>query len=379
MDPLFTTSPDEAPKCRRPKRHRRSFERLEGRTLPTGVPAIVSIPAPSLFALGDFNGDGRIDLAYGTGVGLSVFQGTGDGTFAPPVTYLAGSNVVSLAAVDLNGDGRPDLVAGTGGTIAVLLGTGDGTFGLVIFVQVADGPLALFIASFSLQMLGKTPSLPLVATLLTTTLEETPAEPFAIVATAALPNQPIPDDHKDGGPSAAALPNQPIPDDHKDGGPSKKSDLVGQDDPRTPPTSTLSTLARVLYGLDEKFERVRHEASQDRHQTGVAERSLVTLDAVLIRWSPIVATLGGPLRSLSGGLIRVGIHAARLVDTALEAISVDSDEHSPRESENPATPAGRDPMPTVPAATSLGILAVARVVADGPRHRPRRHRFRAIG
>ena len=88
---------------------------------------------------GDFNGDGRVDLAVagnnvaGAGI-VSVLLGNGDGTFQRPVTIAAGINdVTALVAGDFDGDGRVDLaVAGNNvagaGVVAVLLGDGDGTF-----------------------------------------------------------------------------------------------------------------------------------------------------------------------------------------------------------------------------------------------------------
>jgi hypothetical protein len=89
--------------------------------------------APYCVAIGDLNGDGRLDLATANEESntVSVLLGNGDGTFGPKSDYGAGSNPFSVAIGDLNGDGKPDLaVANAGsGTVSVLMGSGDGSFG----------------------------------------------------------------------------------------------------------------------------------------------------------------------------------------------------------------------------------------------------------
>ncbi|WP_210268349.1 MULTISPECIES: VCBS repeat-containing protein, partial [unclassified Bradyrhizobium] len=94
--------------------------------------AVASAPGPISVAIGDVNGDGKLDLAtadYSVNT-ASVLLGNGDGTFQAAASYAAGSQPGLVQVADLNGDGRQDIVVAsqTSNDLSVLLGNGDGTF-----------------------------------------------------------------------------------------------------------------------------------------------------------------------------------------------------------------------------------------------------------
>ena len=87
---------------------------------------------PDSVAVGDFNGDGRQDLAVPVGNinNVSVLLGDGAGTFSAGSNFGVGSAPVFVVVNDFNGDGRQDLavVNRNSHNVSILLGNGAGSF-----------------------------------------------------------------------------------------------------------------------------------------------------------------------------------------------------------------------------------------------------------
>lgn len=102
----------------------------------SSAPSITTSIIPYAIAVGDFNRDGKVDIAIATPQTavtspgqLFIYLGNGDGTFAAapgPVTFPAASNAIFVA--DVNGDGKLDVIVGGFYSTQILLGNGDGTF-----------------------------------------------------------------------------------------------------------------------------------------------------------------------------------------------------------------------------------------------------------
>jgi hypothetical protein len=108
---------------------------------------------PEALAVGDFNGDGSLDLAVGSFAPniVSVLLGNGDGTFQTHVDYAAGGTPESLTVADLNGDGKLDLAVAneTSNSVSILLGNGDGTFQPHVDYPTGTEPYGLTTGDFN--------------------------------------------------------------------------------------------------------------------------------------------------------------------------------------------------------------------------------------
>ncbi len=111
---------------------------------------------PEFIATGDFNQDGKVDVATSNKDAntASVLLGNGNGTFQTATTFPSGATPLGIAAADLNKDNSVDLaVANLGGpttpsSVAVFYGNGDGAFTRANSFDAGPFPIAVAAGDF---------------------------------------------------------------------------------------------------------------------------------------------------------------------------------------------------------------------------------------
>jgi hypothetical protein len=102
---------------------------------------------------GAFRGAGYpLDLAVANHASstVSVLLGNADGTFQAAGSFAINDSPTSLAVGDFNGDGKLDIVTAGGSTVTVLLGNGNGTFQAPLnYVLPTEGGLTQYVHSLT--------------------------------------------------------------------------------------------------------------------------------------------------------------------------------------------------------------------------------------
>ena len=107
-------------------------------------------PAYDVAVAGDFNHDGNLDLVS-VNDGIEVFFGNGDGTFQSGVNYISDQGVNAIAVADLNSDGNLDLatIGGLTATLSIWLGNADGSFQPHTDYRAGNTPVAVLTGDFN--------------------------------------------------------------------------------------------------------------------------------------------------------------------------------------------------------------------------------------
>ncbi|MEX1275436.1 MAG: FG-GAP-like repeat-containing protein [Bacteroidota bacterium] len=155
----------------------------------TAVSPVSTNSTPRGVVTGDFNADGKIDVAFANfgSNNINVVLGNGDGTFTSGATIAVESNTNRLTTGYFNGDAHLDIATASTGANVVqyALGNGDGTFASPVNVGASGNPIG--ITSGDLNNDGK----------------------MDLVATGLLGNTAIPLLNFGGSPIFSALPTSP--------------------------------------------------------------------------------------------------------------------------------------------------------------------------
>ncbi len=97
-------------------------------------------PGRTSFAVGDFNGDGVLDIAVDSPEGIAILLGGADGSMGGSKAFAAGKPALSGTLGDFTGSRNLDEVVSVGAAQALLLqGNGDGTFASVATPTTSPG------------------------------------------------------------------------------------------------------------------------------------------------------------------------------------------------------------------------------------------------
>jgi hypothetical protein len=104
-------------------------------------------------AVGDFNGDGKQDIAVAnlSSNNVSIRLGDGAGGFGATANFAAGNQPRSLTVGDFNSDGKQDIATANSGAnnVSVMLGNGLGGFGAATSLAVGTNPFSVTTGDFN--------------------------------------------------------------------------------------------------------------------------------------------------------------------------------------------------------------------------------------
>jgi len=124
----------------------------DGTFTPAATPTLPTGTGPYNVVIGDFQGNGKQDIACTNkgSANMEVYLGNGDGTFQSPTTYATNAMPTSIVTSDFNRDGNLDIAVGnsTANNISLFLGNGSGGF-TASTVQTLNFPVSMAVADMN--------------------------------------------------------------------------------------------------------------------------------------------------------------------------------------------------------------------------------------
>ena len=117
-------------------------------------PSDVAVGLAGALVVGDFNKDNFLDIASGNGdlATVSILKGNGQGSFDAPMTFPTNTSATSITSGDFDGDGKLDLAVGSGQTgdrISIVRGDDTGQFISRGSFSAGSGPYDLTAGDFT--------------------------------------------------------------------------------------------------------------------------------------------------------------------------------------------------------------------------------------
>jgi uncharacterized cupin superfamily protein len=116
-----------------------------------GSSVFTAVGRPTSIVTADFNNDGKLDLVVGNESKIQILVGSGTGSFSSVISYTV--NGYALVTGDFNVDGKQDIAAApfaaTPGRVSVLLGFGTATFAAPVDTPTGDSPRSVKAGDFN--------------------------------------------------------------------------------------------------------------------------------------------------------------------------------------------------------------------------------------